>query len=73
MLKVMSKMGISDVASYRGAQIFEALGLAPDVVDRCFTGHALPLGGIGFAELESEAAASARPRRPARSSRTPGT
>ena len=37
-LKVMSKMGISDVASYRGAQIFEALGLAPEVVDRCFVG-----------------------------------
>ena len=38
-LKVMSKMGISDVASYRGAQIFEAIGLAAEVVDRCFPGR----------------------------------
>jgi len=54
-LKVMSKMGISDIASYRGAQIFEALGLAAEVVDLCFTGTPTALGGIGFAELEREA------------------
>ena len=54
-LKVMSKMGISDVASYRGAQIFEALGLAQEVVDRCFVGTPCALGGVGFAELEREA------------------
>ena len=65
-LKVMSKMGIADVASYRGAQIFEALGLAQEVVDLCFTGTPTALGGIGFAELEratrarSEAAAGAQ-------------
>jgi glutamate synthase (ferredoxin) len=53
-LKVMSKMGISDVASYRGAQIFEALGLAHDVVERCFRGTPCPVGGIGFADLEQE-------------------
>ena len=53
-LKVMSKMGIADVASYRGAQLFEALGLAPEVVDLCLTGTPSTLGGIGFAELESE-------------------
>ena len=53
-LKVMAKMGIADVASYRGAQLFEALGLAQAVVDLCLTGTPSTLGGIGFAELESE-------------------
>ncbi len=53
-LKVMAKMGIADVASYRGAQLFEVLGLAPEVVDLCLTGTPSTLGGIGFAELESE-------------------
>jgi glutamate synthase domain-containing protein 2/glutamate synthase domain-containing protein 1/glutamate synthase domain-containing protein 3 len=59
-LKVMSKMGISDLASYRGAQIFEAIGLAREVVDRCFAGTPCPIGGIGFAELEREALARLR-------------
>jgi glutamate synthase domain-containing protein 2/glutamate synthase domain-containing protein 1/glutamate synthase domain-containing protein 3 len=54
-LKVMSKMGISDLASYRGAQIFETIGLGREVVDLCFTGTPAPIGGIGFAELEEEA------------------
>ena len=53
-LKVMSKMGISDVAAYRGAQLFDAIGLAPDVVERCFTGTSSPVGGIGFAEIEAD-------------------
>jgi glutamate synthase (ferredoxin) len=53
-LKVMAKMGIADVASYRGAQLLEALGLARDVVDLCLTGTPSQLGGIGFAELERE-------------------
>ena len=53
-LKVMSKMGISDVASYCGAQIFDAVGLAHEVVDRAFVGTPCPVGGIGFAELEHE-------------------
>jgi glutamate synthase (ferredoxin) len=56
-LKVMSKMGISDVASYCGAQIFETIGLAQEVVDRCFPGTPAPVGGIGFAELEADALA----------------
>lgn len=38
MLKVMAKMGISTIASYKGSQIFESLGLGPDVIKRCFTG-----------------------------------
>ncbi len=54
-LKVMSKMGISDLASYRGAQVFEAIGLAHEVVERFFRGTPAPIGGIGFAELEQEA------------------
>ena len=53
-LKVMSKMGISDVAGYCGAQIFEVLGLAEEVVERCFVGTPSSIGGIGFDELERE-------------------
>jgi glutamate synthase (ferredoxin) len=54
-LKIMSKMGIADVASYRGAQLFEAVGLAHEVVDLCLPGTPAPTGGVGFAELEREA------------------
>jgi glutamate synthase (ferredoxin) len=50
-LKVMSKMGISCLDSYRGAQIFDAVGLAPAVVDRCFKGTVSPIGGLGFTEI----------------------
>jgi len=53
-LKIMAKMGISDVASYRGARLFEAIGLGRDVVDRCFPATPCLFGGMGFAELESE-------------------
>ncbi len=56
-LKVMSKMGISTVASYRGAQVFEAIGLAPDLVDRHFTGTTSRLGGVGLDVLAREVAA----------------
>eukprot|EP00037_Helgoeca_nana_P022876 m.235640 g.235640 ORF g.235640 m.235640 type:complete len:1469 (-) comp26160_c0_seq1:78-4484(-) len=45
MLKIMAKMGISTLQSYRGAQIFEAVGLSKDIVDRCFTGTASRIGG----------------------------
>ncbi|MGZ3479527.1 MAG: glutamate synthase large subunit, partial [Myxococcaceae bacterium] len=55
LLKVMSKMGISTLQSYRGAQIFEAVGLDRALVDRHFTGTPSRLGGIGFAELQREA------------------
>ena len=48
LLKIMSKMGISTISSYRGAQIFEALGLADEVVDRCFAGTPSAIGGLGF-------------------------
>lgn len=53
-LKVMSKMGVSTVASYTGAQIFEAIGLAEDLVERHFTGTTSRLGGVGLAELAEE-------------------
>ncbi|MEI6229303.1 MAG: glutamate synthase large subunit [Actinomycetes bacterium] len=55
-LKVMSKMGISTVASYRGAQVFEAIGLAPEVIDRWFTGTTSRLGGIGIEVIAQEVA-----------------
>jgi len=56
--KVMSKMGISVLDSYRAAQLFDILGLDAAVVDRCFTGSASPMGGWGFAEIESAVRAS---------------
>jgi glutamate synthase domain-containing protein 2/glutamate synthase domain-containing protein 1/glutamate synthase domain-containing protein 3 len=49
--KVMSKMGISTLDSYRGAQIFEAVGLDAEVIETCFAGTSSPLGGVGFDEL----------------------
>ncbi|HUB17206.1 MAG TPA: glutamate synthase large subunit [Acidobacteriaceae bacterium] len=52
--KIMSKMGISVVDSYRGAHLFDCLGLSNDVVARCFEGTPAPLGGIGFPELEAQ-------------------
>jgi glutamate synthase (ferredoxin) len=56
-LKVMSKMGISDIASYCGAQIFDAIGVSREIVDRAFVGTPCPIAGIGLAELEREALA----------------
>ncbi len=64
-LKVMSKMGVSTVASYTGAQIFEAVGLAQSVVDRYFTGTTSKLGGIELDVIAEEVArrhATAYPR-----------
>ena len=52
--KVMSKMGISVVDSYRGAHLFDILGLHSSVVDRCFPNTPAPLSGIGFAEIERQ-------------------
>ncbi len=53
-LKIMSKMGISTVASYTGAQIFEAIGLGSELVDEYFTGTVSRLGGIGLDQLAEE-------------------
>jgi glutamate synthase (NADPH) large chain len=55
MLKVMSKMGISTLHSYKGAQIFEAVGLQSDVVDSCFAGTASRIQGVNFNILAQEA------------------
>ncbi len=54
LLKVFSKMGISTLQSYHGAQIFEALGLNRDVIDRFFTGTHSRIGGVGLRELCEE-------------------
>ncbi|EAZ81936.1 glutamate synthase large subunit [Algoriphagus machipongonensis] len=54
LLKVLSKMGISTLQSYQGAQIFEALGLGPEVIDRCFKGTISRISGISFDELAEE-------------------
>ena len=56
-LKVMSKMGISTIASYIGAQVFEAFGLGQDVVDEYFSGTPSRLGGVGLSVIAAEAAA----------------
>ncbi|MGV1004319.1 MAG: glutamate synthase large subunit [Candidatus Nanopelagicales bacterium] len=55
-LKVMSKMGVSTVASYRGAQIFEAIGLSRSVIDHYFTGTTSQIGGIGLSTIAEEVA-----------------
>jgi glutamate synthase (NADPH/NADH) large chain len=54
-LKVMSKMGISTLRSYRNAQVFEAVGLNREVMERCFPGTESRIGGIGFDEIADEA------------------
>jgi glutamate synthase domain-containing protein 2/glutamate synthase domain-containing protein 1/glutamate synthase domain-containing protein 3 len=55
LLKTISKMGISTIQSYRGAQIFEAVGLDREVIDRHFTGAASRIGGVGLDVLAREA------------------
>ena len=53
-LKVMSKMGISTLQSYKGAQVFEALGLDDDVMEKCFTGTSSRIQGAGFAAIQQD-------------------
>lgn len=53
--KIMAKMGISTLASYRGAQIFESLGVSTKVIAECFTGTASPIGGIDYVQIAEEA------------------
>jgi hypothetical protein len=62
-LKVMSKMGISTVASYTGAQVFEAIGLSQELVDEYFTGVVSRLGGVGLDVLAREVAERAHRRK----------
>jgi glutamate synthase (NADPH/NADH) large chain len=54
MLKVMAKMGISTLQSYKGAQIFEAVGLADEIINRCFVGTTSRVQGVNFAILFEE-------------------
>ncbi len=54
LLKILSKMGISTLQSYRGAQIFEALGLGEEIIESCFTGTPSRIGGAGFKEIAQE-------------------
>lgn len=52
--KIMSKMGISTIASYRGAQLFEAVGLSDDIVELCFSGTTNRIKGADFNDLEND-------------------
>ncbi len=54
LLKILSKMGISTIASYRGAQLFEAVGLSSEVVDLCFSGIASRIEGASFYDFQRE-------------------
>jgi glutamate synthase (NADPH/NADH) large chain len=68
LFKVMSKMGISSISSYRGAQLFEIVGIHDEVATRCFTGTTSRIQGAGFADFLSDqkqlAAAAWEPRQP---------
>ncbi len=65
-LKVMSKMGISTVASYTGAQVFEAIGLDGPLIDEYFTGTSSRIGGVGLSVLAAEVATRHRAAHEAR-------
>ena len=54
LLKILSKMGISLLTSYMGAQIFEAIGIGEEVVNQCFTGTTSRIGGMNFEDIASE-------------------
>lgn len=54
LLKIMSKMGISVVSSYRGAQVFEAIGISSALISECFTGTSSQIEGIGYKEIAQE-------------------
>ncbi len=56
LLKTFAKMGISTLASYRGAQIFEAVGISQEVIDECFSGTASRVSGVGYDVLARESA-----------------
>ncbi len=60
LLKIMSKMGISTIASYRGAQLFEAIGLDQEIVDLCFKGTVSRIGGSRFADFAADQRTLAR-------------
>lgn len=56
LLKILSKMGISTINSYRGAQLFEAVGLSREIVDQCFKGTASRIEGAGYSEIQKDLA-----------------
>ena len=65
LLKILSKMGISTIAGYRGAQLFEIIGLDSEIVEMCFPGTPSRIGGAGFVDIENEYRAQlARSRNP---------
>ena len=70
--KIMSKMGISAVASYRGAQLFEIVGLDKTIVDLCFVGTPSRIAGANFGDLQSDCAALAKDAWKARKPIQPG-
>ena len=72
LLKILSKMGISTIASYRGAQLFEAVGLSDGIVDLCFKGVASRIQGASFEDLQNEQALLAKEAFKARKSIQPG-
>ena len=53
-VKIASKMGISTIQSYQGSQIFEAVGISKEVIDKYFTGTVSRVGGIGLAEIQAD-------------------
>ena len=71
-LKVLAKMGISTLSSYKGAQIFEALGLGHDVILRCFRGTVSRVGGVGLDILAREAILRHQEAFPGRGAPVPG-
>ncbi|WEV74745.1 glutamate synthase large subunit [Bifidobacterium sp. ESL0798] len=70
-LKIMSKMGVSTIMSYRGAQLFEAVGLNQDVIDKYFTGTTSRVGGIGLDQIAEEVATRHRVAYPNQWTATP--
>ena len=68
LLKILSKMGISTITSYRGAQLFEAIGIADEVVDLCFKGVPSRIQGAGFFDFQQDqemlASTAWKPRKP---------
>ncbi len=54
-VKIASKMGISTIQSYQGSQIFEAIGISPEVIDKYFTGTVSRVGGITLQDIAEEA------------------
>lgn len=70
-MKILSKMGISTIQSYRGAQIFEALGLNGEIIDECFTGTVSRIGGVGLDVIAQETIARHDEAFPSRTGRQP--